>query len=146
MMCPHWKAGSEFGHGRSTRQADVSYGSGPDITLNADKAHTFRHVRFVPEPDVRFSPRQERAHSCRRACNLLLLPDSKERASVKPHHLPIITSEALMTAQASSPARRLRSATASLVMEDVTMTPPPISMRIWDVVAPFATSTIFPLS
>src|SRR6516164_6898036 len=62
------------------------------------------------------------------------------------HHLPIITAEALMTAQASSPTRRLRSATASLVIEDVTMTPPPISMRTWDVVAPFATSTIFPLS
>jgi len=60
--------------------------------------------------------------------------------------LPIITSDALMTAQASSPFLRARSATASLVIEDVTMTPPPMSMRIWEVVAPFTTSTILPLS
>ena len=61
-------------------------------------------------------------------------------------HTPIMTSDALMTAQASSPALRLRSATASFVIADVMTIPLPISIRTWDVVVPFLTSTILPLS
>src|ERR1700754_1344445 len=57
-----------------------------------------------------------------------------------------MTSDALMTAQASSPVLRPRSATASLVIDAVTTTPWPMSMRTWDVVAPFLTSTTLPLS
>src|ERR1019366_6205105 len=68
----------------------------------------------------------------------------QQRAPAERRHLPIITSEALTTAQASSPFWRARSATASLVIEDVTMTLPPISTRTWEVVAPLTTSTIFP--
>src|SRR5271165_1105468 len=49
-------------------------------------------------------------------------------------HLPTITSDALMTANASSPTLRARSSTASLVIDEVTMTPPPISMRTCAVV------------
>src|SRR5262244_2948689 len=51
-----------------------------------------------------------------------------------------------MTAQASSPVLRLRSATASFVIADVMTIPLPMSIRTWDVVAPFLTSTILPLS
>src|SRR5262249_4678064 len=61
-------------------------------------------------------------------------------------HTPIMTSDALMTAQASSPVSRLRSATASFVIEDVMTMPLPMSIRTWDVVAPFLTSRILPLS
>jgi hypothetical protein len=43
----------------------------------------------------------------------------EESAPVERHHLPIITSEALMTAQTSSPFASERSATASLVIDDV---------------------------
>src|SRR5262249_48516236 len=57
-----------------------------------------------------------------------------KRASVPGRHTPIITSDALMTAQASSPALRLRSATASFVIADVMTIPLPMSIRIWDVV------------
>src|SRR5262249_30081467 len=57
-----------------------------------------------------------------------------------------MTSDALMTAQASSPVLRLRSATASFVIADVMTMPLPMSIRTWDVVAPFLTSTILPLS
>src|SRR5262249_47736156 len=62
------------------------------------------------------------------------------------HHTPIMTSDALMTAQASSPALRLRSATASFVIADVMTVPLPMSILTCDVVAPFLTSTILPLS
>src|SRR5262249_55684608 len=61
-------------------------------------------------------------------------------------HTPIMTSDALMTAQASSPVLRLRSATASFVIADVMMIPLPMWIRTWDVVAPFLTSRILPLS
>src|SRR5262249_44759597 len=44
-------------------------------------------------------------------------------------HLPIITSDALIMAQASSPFWSPRSATASFVMDAVIVTPCPISMR-----------------
>src|ERR1700736_5495064 len=56
-----------------------------------------------------------------------------------------MTSEALITTVALPPALMPRSSTASLVMEDVTICPPPISTRIWEVVAPFLTSTTVPL-
>src|SRR4029079_14899721 len=59
---------------------------------------------------------------------------------------PTITSLALITATAALPLASLSSSTASLVIEAGTMTPPPISIRIWDVAAPFATSTMVPLS
>ena len=44
-------------------------------------------------------------------------------------HLPTITFEALMTANASSPTLGPRSSTASLVIDEVTTTPPPMSIR-----------------
>src|SRR5262245_29500321 len=69
-----------------------------------------------------------------------------QRAAIVRHHTPIMTSDALMTAQASSPVLRLRSATASFVIAEVMTIPLPISIRTWDVVAPFLTSTILPLS
>src|SRR6516162_10300683 len=69
-----------------------------------------------------------------------------QRAATVGHHTPIMTSDALMTAQASSPVLRLRSATASFVIEDVMTMPLPISIRTWDGVVPFLTSTILPLS
>src|SRR5262249_45454503 len=69
-----------------------------------------------------------------------------QRAAIVGHHTPIMTSDALMTAQASSPVLRLRSATASFVIADVMTIPLPISIRTWDVVAPFLTSRILPLS
>src|SRR5262245_64694662 len=50
------------------------------------------------------------------------------------HHFAIITSEALTTAKTSSPFAIARSSTASLVMDDVTMIPPPMSIRTWAVV------------
>src|SRR5205823_10911369 len=59
---------------------------------------------------------------------------------------PTITSLALITAVAALPFASFNSSTASLVIEAVTMTPPPISIRTWDVVAPLATSVIVPLS
>src|SRR5262249_52791438 len=69
-----------------------------------------------------------------------------QRAATGGDHTPIMTSDALMTAQASSPVSRLRSATASFVIADVMTIPLPISIRTWDVVAPFLTSMILPLS
>src|SRR5262249_14692 len=69
-----------------------------------------------------------------------------KRAAVPGRHTPIMTSDALMTAQALSPTLRLRSATASFVMADVMTIPLPMSIRIWDVVVPFLTSMILPLS
>src|SRR5262249_8582587 len=69
-----------------------------------------------------------------------------KRAAVPGRHTPIMTSDALMTGQASSPALRLRSATASFVIADVMTIPLPMSTRIWDVVVPFLTSMILPLS
>src|SRR5262249_1525513 len=69
-----------------------------------------------------------------------------QRAAIVGDQTPIMTSDALMTAQASSPVLRLRSATASFVIEDVMTIPLPMSIRTWDVVAPFLTSTILPLS
>src|SRR5262249_55402797 len=53
-----------------------------------------------------------------------------KRAAVVGRHTPIMTSDALMTAHASSPALRLRSATASFVIADVMTIPLPMSMRI----------------
>src|SRR5262249_1480140 len=67
-------------------------------------------------------------------------------AAIVGDQTPIMTSDALMTAQASSPVLRLRSATASFVIEDVITIPLPMSIRTWDVVAPFLTSTILPLT
>ena len=60
-------------------------------------------------------------------------------------YLPIITSEALTTTVTVSPTASSRSSTASLVMEEVTMLPPPMSTRIWAVVWPLARLTIWPL-
>src|SRR5215472_353117 len=51
-------------------------------------------------------------------------------------YLATITSEALMTAIASSPAANLKSSTASLVIEEVMTTPLPMSIRTCAVVAP----------
>ena len=51
------------------------------------------------------------------------LRSSSDLAGLRRRYLPIITSDALMTAQASSPFCRARSATASLVIDAVTMTP-----------------------
>src|SRR6516162_9873222 len=88
------------------------------------------HARGARAP----CPQQARRETC------------NQRAAIVGHHTPIMTSDALMTAQASSPVLRLRSATASFVIEDVMTMPLPISIRTWDVVAPFLTSTILPLS
>ena len=60
-----------------------------------------------------------------------------KRAPVPGRHTPIMTSDALMTAQASSPVLRLRSAAASFVIADVMTTPTPMWIRTWDVVVPF---------
>jgi hypothetical protein len=49
-------------------------------------------------------------------------------------HLATITSDALITASASSPTSSARSSTASLVIDEVIMFPPPISMRTCGVV------------
>src|SRR5262249_41564605 len=68
------------------------------------------------------------------------------RAAIEQHHTPTMTSEALMTAHASSPFLRLRSATASLVIAALITMPWPMSMWTWEVVVPFLTSTILPLS
>src|SRR5262249_15552117 len=62
-----------------------------------------------------------------------------QRAAIVGDHTPIMTSDALMTPQASSPVLRLRSATASFVIADVMTTPTPMSIRTWDVVVPFLT-------
>src|SRR4029077_10384995 len=59
---------------------------------------------------------------------------------------PTMTSLALITAIAALPFASLSSSTASLVIDAVTMVPPPISIRICEVVAPFMTSTMVPLS
>src|SRR6202000_1598335 len=59
-------------------------------------------------------------------------------------YLPTITSEALMIAVAVSPTFSPRSSTASLVIEDVRITPLPISIRTWAVVWPFCTSLTVP--
>src|SRR5215831_14174893 len=58
----------------------------------------------------------------------------------------MITSDALITAQASSPFLSPSSATASLVIDDVIATPCPISVSTCEVVAPFVTSTTLPFS
>src|ERR1700692_323090 len=57
----------------------------------------------------------------------------------------IITSEALITTVTWPLALMPRSSTASLVIEDVTTWPPPISTRTCEVVAPFLTSMTVPL-
>src|SRR5215470_7865457 len=57
-----------------------------------------------------------------------------------------MTSEALITAATLSPTFRPRSSTASLVMDDVTVTPWPRSTTTCAVVAPLWTSTTLPLS
>src|SRR5262244_3482893 len=59
--------------------------------------------------------------------------------------LATMTSEALITAYAGSPAFRPSSSTASLVMDEVMMVPPPTSIFTWAVVAPRFTSRILPL-
>src|SRR5262249_6035927 len=69
-----------------------------------------------------------------------------QRAATGGDHTPIKTSDALMTAQASSPVSGIRSATASFVIADVMTIPLPISIRTCDVVVPFLTSMILPLS
>ena len=51
-----------------------------------------------------------------------------------------MTSLALITAVAALPLASLRSSTASLVIEAVTVTPPPMSIRTCDVVAPLTIS------
>src|SRR6201986_4300697 len=56
-----------------------------------------------------------------------------------------MTSEALITTVTCSFALRPSSSTASLVIDEVTTWPPPISTRICEVVAPFLTSTTVPL-
>jgi hypothetical protein len=56
-----------------------------------------------------------------------------------------MTSDALITATASSPIWSARSSIASLVIEAVMTIPPPTSMRTWPVVYPFWTATTFPL-
>src|SRR5262249_23910940 len=61
-------------------------------------------------------------------------------------YFAIITWDALMIAQTSSPFVRPSSATASLVIADVTITPWPISTLTCEVVAPVITSMILPLS
>src|SRR5258705_8682326 len=61
-------------------------------------------------------------------------------------HLPIMTSEALITAATLSPTFRPRSSTASFVMDDVAVTPWPRSTTTCAVVAPLWTSTTLPLS
>src|SRR5262249_40350919 len=61
-------------------------------------------------------------------------------------HLPIMTSEALMTAVTLSPTLRYSSSTASFVMDDMTFAPWPRSMTTCAVVAPLWTSTTLPLS
>jgi hypothetical protein len=68
------------------------------------------------------------------------------RPKLRANYLPIITSEALMTAHAASPFCSARSATASLVIEAVMTMPWPTSIRTCEVVAPFVTSTILPFN
>src|ERR1700682_5037582 len=74
------------------------------------------------------------------------LRQTRDQGAAVDQSTPTITSLALITAVAVLPLASLSSSTASLVIEAVTMTPPPISIRIWDVVAPFTTSTMVPLS
>src|SRR5260221_9207768 len=57
----------------------------------------------------------------------------------------IMTSEAFMTTVTWPLALMPKSSTASLVIEDVTICPLPISTRTCEVVAPFLTSTTVPL-
>src|SRR5262249_34022326 len=109
--------------GRKRIQQDGRWRTGGKYTLDA------RRHRYGPSGTVHDGCR---TRSIRYQQNCCQTP--KESASVEPHHLPTITSEALMTAQASSPALRSRSATASLVIEAVMMSPPPISMLTCDVV------------
>src|SRR5580692_10823671 len=56
-----------------------------------------------------------------------------------------MTSEALTTTVTAPLALMPSSSTASLVMEEVMIWPPPISTRTCEVVAPFFTSTTVPL-
>ncbi len=60
-------------------------------------------------------------------------------------YLATMTSDALMTAIASSPTFSDRSSIASLVMDEWTVTPLPMSMWTWPVVCPFWTRVIRPL-
>src|ERR1700736_5963494 len=57
----------------------------------------------------------------------------------------IITSDALITTVTLPLALMPRSSTASLVIEEVTIWPPPISTRTCEVVAPFLTLMTVPL-
>src|SRR6202163_5045926 len=57
----------------------------------------------------------------------------------------IMTSEAFTTTVTAPFALMPRSSTASLVIEEVTIWPLPISTRTCEVVAPFLTSTTVPL-
>src|SRR5262249_62401600 len=65
----------------------------------------------------------------------------KARAPVEQDQTPTMTSDALITAHASTPGLRPRSATASFVIEAVMTTPWPMSIRTCDVVTPGLTST-----
>src|SRR5262249_58849795 len=61
------------------------------------------------------------------------------------YSLPTITSEALMMAAARSPFFSRSSRMASIVIEAVTIAPPPMSSFTWPVVAPRTTWTPRPL-
>src|ERR1700691_3751812 len=63
-----------------------------------------------------------------------------------PHHFATITSDALMIAATASPGLSARSSTASLVIDAVTITPLPMSMRTWAVVWPFRASITRPFN
>src|SRR5262249_42478640 len=60
--------------------------------------------------------------------------------------LPMITSDALMMALASSPTLRASSSAASIVIDAVMMAPPTTEILTRAVVTPATTSTTFPLS
>src|SRR6202022_1883199 len=69
--------------------------------------------------------------------------DQEKRAHVQ--STAIITSEAFTTTVTAPLALMPRSSTASLVIEEVTIWPLPISTRTCEVVAPFFTSMTVPL-
>src|SRR6201999_1909216 len=75
-------------------------------------------------------------------------PDQQQRDKERRAHdqsTAIITSEALTTTVTALLALMPRSSTASLVIDEVTIWPLPMSTRTCDVVAPFVTSTTVPL-
>src|SRR5580658_3562860 len=89
----------------------------------------------------------ERERLRRRRANQHHSDDKRRRPKQHGHcrYFATITSDALMTAIASSPILRPRSSTASLVIDEVITTPLPISIRTCAVVWPFCTATTLPL-